>query len=191
MPAPNPDAMTFLMTRRSRPARTLAAPAPTREELMPILTAAVRVPDHGKLEPWRLIVLARPALERLARAAEAAGRRMGLDEEQLKKGVSAFADAPMIVAVIGVPRPTEKIPAREQMLSGACVALSLVNAALASGWGASWLTGWMLDDAQFLTDLGLTDGEWVVGFVHIGTETSEPPDRPRPDVAAITAWVEA
>ncbi len=191
MPAPNPDAMTFLMTRRSRPARTLAAPAPTREELMPILTAAVRVPDHGKLEPWRLIVLARPALERLARAAEAAGRRMGLDEEPLKKGVSAFADAPMIVAVIGVPRPTEKIPAREQMLSGACVALSLVNAALASGWGASWLTGWMLDDAQFLTDLGLTDGEWVVGFVHIGTETSEPPDRPRPDVAAITAWVEA
>lgn len=190
MPNPNTEVMNFLLNRRSRPARTLTAPAPTRDELTPILTAAARVPDHGKLEPWRFIVFTGDALKRLAKAADSVGDQLGLEEDRKAKGVAAFTDAQMIVAVISVPRSTQKIPQLEQWLSGGAACVSLVNAALASGWGACWLTGWAIEEEAFCDALGLNDGEWVIGLVHIGTETTEPPDRPRPDVSAITTWVE-
>jgi nitroreductase len=190
MPAPNPAAMEFMLTRRSRPAKTLTTPVPSRDELMPMLTAAARVPDHGKLEPWRFVVLERAALLRLADAARHRGQEMGLEPERIEKGALQFADAHLAVAVVHVPRPTEKVPAIEQVLSAGAVCLTLLNAALASGWGACWLTGWHVHDAEFArTALGLRPGEWVAGVVHIGTETSAPPDRPRPDVAAITTWI--
>ena len=192
MPAPNPAAMEFFLTRRSRPAKILRPPVPDRDALLPILTAAARVPDHGKLEPWRFIVLEKPALARLAALAEIRGAGMGLDPDRVAKGVMQLADADLAVAVIHVPRPTDKVPAIEQVLSAGAACLSLVNAALASGWGASWLTGWHMHDAEFCREgLGLADGEWVAGLVHIGTETSAPPERPRPDIAAITTWVSA
>jgi nitroreductase len=190
MPVPNPAAMEFLLTRRSRPARTLTAPVPTRDQLMPILTAAARVPDHGKLEPWRFIVLEKPALARLAGAARVVGESLGLDPDRVVKGTAQFADADLVVAVIKRPLPTDRIPEVEQTLSAGAVCLTLLQAALASGWGACWLTGWHVADPGFCRDhLGLAQGEWVAGLIHIGTETSVPPDRPRPDVAAITTWV--
>jgi nitroreductase len=192
MPAPNPDAMRFFLTRRSRPARTLRPPVPSREELIPLLTAAVRVPDHGKLEPWRFIVLEKPALTRLAALADATGRRLGLEDEKRLKGVAQFAEADLVVAVVKRPLPTDRIPEIEQTLSAGAVCLTLLNAALASGWGACWLTGWHVTDPAFAAEgLGLAPGEWVAGLIHIGTETAEPPDRPRPDVAALTTWVAA
>ncbi len=96
----------------------------------------------------------------------------------------------MIVAVISSPKPVEKIPLWEQRLSAGAVCLGLLNAALASGWGANWLTGRMAYDAVFCAEfLRLAEGERVAGFVHIGTETVVPPDRPRPDVAALTTWL--
>jgi len=192
MPTPNKAALDFLLTRRSRPARTLTAPVPSRDELTVLLTAAVRVPDHGKLEPWRFMVLEKPALNRLAALADATGRRLGLDDERRAKGVAQFADADLVVAVIKVPRPTDRIPEIEQILSAGNVCLSLLNAALAAGWGACWLTGWHVADPDFRRDgLGLAEGEWVAGLIHIGTETAVPPDRPRPDPAAITTWIGA
>lgn len=192
MPAPNPAAMEFFLTRRSRPAKILRPPVPSRDALLPILTAAVRVPDHGKLEPWRFIVLEKPALTRLAALAGARGAAMGLDPDRIAKGVMQFTDADLAVMVIHVPRPTEKVPAIEQILSAGAACLTLVNAALASGWGASWLTGWHVHDAEFCrAGLGLAEGEWVAGVIHIGTETNAPPDRPRPDISAITTWVSA
>jgi len=192
MPVPNPAAMEFFLTRRSRPARTLTAPVPTRDELMPILTAAVRVPDHGKLEPWRFIVLEKPALMRLAALAAERAPGLGLDDEGARKGIAQFADADLAVAVIAVPRPTDRIPEHEQRLSAGAVCLTLLNAAMASGWGACWLTGWHVSDPDFRRDgLGLQPGEWVAGLIHIGTETSVPPDRPRPDVAALITWAAA
>jgi len=191
MPAPNPAALDFLLTRRSRPAKTLAAPGPDRAALEPILTAALRVPDHGKLEPWRLIVLEGAALARLAQLAADLGAASGKPPEQTAKGVSQFSESPLCVAVVAVPRPTDKVPAWEQELSVGCVCLSLVNAALAAGWGACWLTGWPAYDAAFLAGLGLGPGERIAGFVHLGTETVAPPDRPRPDVAATVTWVSA
>ncbi len=191
MPTPNPAAMDFFLTRRSRPAKTLTTPVPSRDALIPMLTAAVRVPDHGKLEPWRYIVLERPALLRLAEIARRRGRAMGLEPERIEKGALQFADAHLAVAVVHVPRPTDKVPAIEQTLSAGAVCLTLLNAALASGWGACWLTGWHVHDPDFCREaLGLAPGEWVAGVIHIGTETSVPPDRPRPDVAAITSWIE-
>lgn len=190
MPIPNPAAMEFFLTRRSRPAKILHPPVPTRAELLPILTAAVRVPDHGKLEPWRFIVLEKPALRRLAALAEARGSEMGLDPDRIAKGVAQFADADLIVAVIHVPRPTDKVPEIEQTLSAGAVCLTLLNAALATGWGAAWLTGWHVHDREFCgRSLDLAEGEWVAGLIHIGTESTTPPDRPRPDVAALTTWV--
>lgn len=192
MPAPNPAALDFLSTRRSRPAKTLALPAPDRAALVPILTAALRVPDHGKLEPWRLIVLGRAALDRLATLAGDRAAARGLDAEQAAKGIGQFSASPLCVAVIESPVDQPKIPAIEQTYSAGCVALGLVNAALAAGWGACWLTGWPAYDDGFLSDgLGLRPGERLVGFVHIGTETSPPPDRPRPDLATRVTWADA
>ena len=187
-----PAGMEFLLARRSHPARTLALPVPTRAELAPILTAAARVPDHGKLEPWRFIVLTRPALQRLAALAARRGVALGLEPERVDKGIAQFSGADLVVAVVKCPRPTDRIPEIEQTLSAGAVCLSLLNAALAAGWGASWLTGWAAADATFCRDgLGLGPGEWVAGLIHIGSATAIPPDRPRPDLAAITTWLEA
>ena len=191
MPQPNPAALDFLLTRRSRPAKTLALPVPDRDALLPLLTAAARSPDHGKLEPWRFVVLARPALLRLAALAEARGTALGLAPERIAKGVRQYADAHLAVAVIAAPKPSDTIPLIEQHLSAGAVCLALLNAALAAGWGANWLTGWASHDAEFCArGLGLAPGEFVAGLIHIGTETAPPPERPRPDLSAIVTWAE-
>ncbi len=192
MPSPNPAALDFLLTRRSRPAKTLTLPAPDRAALMPILTAAARTPDHGKLEPWRLIVLERAALDRMATRATETGNALGLDPEQVEKGRRQFVDSPLCVAVIEVQRGADKVPAIEQSYSAGAVCLALLNAALASGWGANWLSGWVGHERAFVVPaLGLADHERVAGYIHLGTETSAPPDRPRPDLDAIITWLDA
>lgn len=192
MPTPNPDAFAFLSTRRSRPAKTLTGPVPSAEELAPLLQAAARTPDHGKLEPWRFIVIEKPAMGRLAEVAQARGDALGLADDQITKGRGQFDQGHLAVAVIEVQKPSEKIPALEQTYSAGCVCLGLLNAALASGWGANWLSGWPSHDRGFMREaLGLADHERIAGFIHIGTETSEPPERPRPDMDTITTWVRA
>lgn len=190
MPDPSPEALDFLLNRRSRPAKTLTTPVPTHEELAPILTAAARTPDHGKLEPWRFIVLEGEALQRLARTVVERGSKLEIDVDKLEKNRQQFANAGLAVAVISAPVPSEKVPEVEQTLSAGAVCLAMLNAALASGWGANWLTGWMATDRDFLTSgLSLAENEIVAGFIHIGTERIVPPERPRPDVTAITTWI--
>lgn len=192
MPLTNPDAMEFLLTRRSRPAKTLAGPVPTREALVPLLTAAARSPDHGKLEPWRFIVLERPALQRLAGLVTECGAMLGKSPEDIEKARGAYENAGLVVAVVASPKVSEKIPVIEQTYSAGAVCLALLNAALASGWGASWLTGWPVHDREFCASgLQLAEHESVAGMIHIGTETTPPPERPRPDIEAITSWVSA
>lgn len=188
--APRPEVLDFLSTRRSRPAKTLRAPAPDRAALAPLLAAALRVPDHGKLEPWRLIVLEGQATARLGALTGRLGAAQGRDPEKLPKAEAMFRDAPAMVAVIASPVASDKIPEIEQTLSAGAVCLSLVNAAQAAGWGANWLTGWMATDRAFLSEgLGLAAREWVAGWIVIGTEGAVPPERPRPDLAARTEWV--
>lgn len=192
MPEANAAALEFLLSRRSRPAKTLAAPAPDRTALDPILTAAARTPDHGKLEPWRFVVLERAALDRLAALAVDRGTALGLEAEQVEKTRRTYADSPLAVVVVSRPVPSEKVPEIEQVYSAGAVCLSLLNAALASGWGANWLSGWASHDRAFIEDgMGLQAGETVAGIVHIGTERMAPPERPRPDLDAIVTWMDA
>ncbi|HSF94551.1 MAG TPA: nitroreductase [Thermohalobaculum sp.] len=190
MPDPRPEVMDFLLTRRSRPAKTLGDGGPDREGLMRLLTAAARSPDHGKLEPWRFVVIEGASRDRAAALAAERCAALDLDEAARAKTVSAFTQGAVIVAVISSPKPPDKIPLWEQHLSAGAVCLALLNAALASGWGANWLTGKMAYDSVFRRDvLGCREGESVAGFIHIGSETVTPQDRPRPDVATLTSWL--
>lgn len=185
-PPARPEALEFLLTRRSRPAKMLHAPAPDNATLTRLLTAAARVPDHGKLEPWRFIVIEPAALGRLAALIAKRGQALGHDPDKTDKAAQTIADAPLIVAVVASEKPTDKIPAAEQFLSAGAVCLSLVNAALAQGFGACWLTGWPAFDRDFLTEgLGLDAHESIAGFVHIGSCDAAPPERPRPDIASL------
>ena len=183
-------ALDFLLSRRSTPAKTLTTPAPDRAALMPILTAAARSPDHGKLVPWRFVVFERGALARLADAVVVHGNAAGVDPEKVEKMRAQFANAHLAVAVVSSPQASEKIPEIEQTLSAGAVCSALLNAALASGWGANWLSGWASHDPDFtMHHMGLQTGERIAGLIHIGTRTAEPPERPRPDLDAITTWV--
>lgn len=192
MPAPNPAALDLILTRSSRPARMLTLPVPDRAQIETLLTAAARVPDHGKLVPWRFIVLGRGALDRLAALVPERGAALGVEPEKIAKSVAQYRDADLAVIVVGCPRGEERIPAREQELSAGAACMNLVLAANAQGWGVNWLTGWPVYDAGFRADgLGLAPGEWVAGVIHIGTAAGDVPDRPRPDIAAITTWADA
>ncbi|CUJ91123.1 Putative NAD(P)H nitroreductase YdjA [Shimia thalassica] len=190
MPHPNPQALEFLLSRRSRPAKTLTAPVPSRAQLEPLLTAALRTPDHGKLEPWRLVVLDKAALNALGDPVEARGIALGLNAEQIAKGRHQFDTGNLAVVVIEAPVISEKVPEVEQTYSAGAVCLALLNAALASGWGANWLSGWASHDRPFVeTSLGLAPHERVAGIIHIGTEKATPPERPRPDLERKVTWV--
>lgn len=191
MPDPNPAAVDFLLTRRSRPAKTLQLPVPDHDQLIPILTAAARTPDHGKLEPWRFIVIQGAAMARLADLAEVRGSALGKSPDDIIKGRTQFDQGNLAVAVVEVQKPSEKVPAIEQTYSAGAVCLAMLNAALASGWGANWLSGWISHDSGFCEQgLGMVAGERLAGLIHIGTERSAPPERPRPDLTAITQWVD-
>lgn len=189
MTSPNQAALDFMASRRSHPPKLLTGPAPDRNQILRLLTLAARAPDHGKLEPWRFVVLERAVLDRLAPLLRQAVLEDGQDEAAADKAASGFA-SPVIVAVISAPVPSDKIPVWEQILSAGAVCLGLVNAALASGWGAAWLTGFAASNEAFArAHLGLKDGERVAGLVHIGTRgETAPPERPRPDIAAKTGW---
>ncbi|MCK0140823.1 nitroreductase [Aliiroseovarius sp. F20344] len=191
MPDRNQAALNFLLTRRSRPAKTLTSPGPDRDTVHTILTAAARTPDHGKLEPWRFVVLSGTAMARAHDLVAKRGAALGHDAAKIEKEQLAYARSPMAVVVVESPIASEKVPAIEQTYSAGAVCLALLNAALASGWGANWLSGWASFDADFTRDaFGLASHESVAGIIHIGTETTAPPERPRPDLDAKTTWIE-
>ena len=184
--------LEFLGNRRSRPAKILTAPAPSRDEVTDLLTLAARTPDHGALVPWRFIVLNNEALNTYADALQPAGERLGVEQANIDKPVMTYRASPLAVVVVASPKPAAKVPEIEQLYSAGAVCLSLVNAALASGWGASWVSGWHSHDPQFLSEqLGIAGHEKVAGIVHIGTATMLPPQRPRPDITTITEWRDA
>ncbi|EAQ04914.1 nitroreductase family protein [Pseudooceanicola batsensis HTCC2597] len=192
MPEKNQAALDFLATRRSHPPKLLTEPVPDRAQLEELLTIAARSPDHGALIPWRFVVIEQPAMQGLAELAEARGRSLGKDEETVAKGRGQFDRGNLAVAVVECPVEAEKVPPREQTLSAGAVCLSLVNAALASGWGAGWVTGWVSFDRGFVEQgLGLRSHEQVAGIVHIGSFASAPAERPRPEVKDITTWLSA
>ena len=187
----DPSVLNFLLTRRSHPGKTLSLPVPDTAQLKTLLTAAARCPDHGRLQPWRFIVLKKAALDRLADLAETRALELEMGLEKAGKARRQFDNGKLAVAVIEIQRLSERIPAIEQTYSAGAVCLGVVNAALAAGWGAGWLSGWPTHDRSFVErGLNLTAEERVAGLVYLGTRTSSPPERPRPDIAAITTWLE-
>jgi nitroreductase len=126
----------------------------------------------------------------LAALVQSRGEALGYDADQIRKGRIQFDQGHLGVAVVEVQKPSDKIPALEQTYSAGAVCLSLLNAALAAGWGANWLSGWPSHDRTFLTQgLNLAPHERIAGIIYFGTETSVPPERPRPDIDAITTWL--
>jgi nitroreductase len=180
---------TYLKTRRTIPASMLGEPAPDPATLSEMLTIAARVPDHGKLAPWRFVVFDTAARERaVAGLLDIAARHPDEKERQIRAAkAKGFLDAPLVVGVISSPIADHpKIPLWEQQLSSACVAMDLVHAANAYGFSANWLTGWYAYDEEARAWLGLTPAERVAGFLHIGTPTVPPIERDRPDVPKLT-----
>lgn len=179
------DVSPLLTQRRSVPSRLLAAPGPDRAQLEALLTAAMRVPDHGKLAPWRFVLIegeARHVLgERLAARARAIDPNA--PAAALEKDRERFCFAPTIVAVVATPVAGHKVPVVEQLLSGGAVCFALLLAAQGMGFGAQWLTGWAAYDREILAGLGLTPEEQLLGFIHIGTPQGEAPERLRPALA--------
>lgn len=180
-----------LESRRSVGQGFLAAPGPTEAELRRILTIAMRVPDHGKLEPWRLLVFSGEARLQASERLSAIYREEHhfMEPERLEKFAGAmsrvFSYAPLVVLVISSPSLLAKIPVREQEASAAAVCMNMLNAAHAFGFGATWVTGWAADSEGATAFYGLDRHERVIGIIHIGTPTERPNDRPRPDLARI------
>lgn len=181
--------LDFLNARRSTPARQLGDPGPTPAQLDALLTAALRVPDHGRLTPWRLLLIR--GGKRLELGAELARIHQRKDpavaEAQLLKDRERFGFAPLIIAVIARITPGHKTPEQEQLLSAGCVAYNLLLGAQALGFGAQWLTGWAAYDADAAALLGLASNERVVSFVHVGTPRDTAPERARPALADVVS----
>ena len=184
-----PDTLQFLKTRKSISAAFLAGPGPSEAQLVEILGVASRVPDHGKLTPWRFIIFkgdaGAKASEMLAKLY--VEKNPGADAKRLEEERKRLAQAPLVVAVVSRAAPHEKIPEFEQILSAGNAAMGILLAAQALGYGAQWTTGWIAYDADAGGILGLKPGERFVGFVHIGTPTVPPGDRPRPALADIVS----
>lgn len=189
MPA-NPALRDYLLTRRSVGQAFLSEPAPTGEELQTLLTIATRVPDHGKLAPWRLVLFSGDARQAAGEAlADLAKRkRPELDEASLDNERRQFLPAPLVVGIVSAPKVHPKVPEFEQLISAGNVAFNLVHGAYALGYAAQWVTRWYAFDAEASAVLGAGEGEKFVGFVHIGTPTAVIEDRPRPELSEIVTY---
>jgi nitroreductase len=182
-----PDAIELLKIRRSVKPREMSEPGPSPAELETILTIGARVPDHGKLTPWRFIVFEGDARVRAGEViAKVFVRKnpqaMAADIEVEKHRLT---DAPLVIGVVSFTKPHPKVPRWEQELSAGASAMNMVTAASALGYGACWLTGWFAFDREVLDGLGLKADEKLAGFIHIGTQTKPSEDRPRPPLSDI------
>jgi nitroreductase len=182
-------AIELLKTRRSVPPRLLTAPAPTAQEVETMLTIAARVPDHGRVVPWRFIVIGPAGGARLgeliadtfaADHPDASAATIDVERARLLR-------APLVIAVVSNTREHPKAPEWEQILSAGAAAMSLLVAVNALGYAGNWHTEWYAYDRRILAELGLTEHERLAGFIHIGTASEQPSDRPRPALAEVVA----
>ena len=184
---PNPTFLQALDARRSVPSKQLSAPGPDESTLLRMLTAASRVPDHGKLVPFRFLRISGDARHSLGETL--AARTLALDPNAppaaVEKDRARFSHAPVIIAVVARLTPGHKVPEQEQLLTAGSVCFALLQSAQALGFGAQWLTGWAAYDAVILQTLGLQANEKIAGFIHIGTARLDVPERERPDAARL------
>jgi len=187
------DALNLLKTRRSVKPIELSGPAPTAAEIETLLTVASRVPDHGKLTPWRFIVFEGDARTKAgAKIAEVFKQnRPEATPDQVEMEGKRLARAPLVIAVVSRAGSHVKIPEWEQVLSAGAAATSLVFAAHAMGFAASWLTEWYAYDRRVLDALGLAPNERIAGFVHLVRPAKPTEDRPRPPLDEIVTRYDA
>ncbi|MBS7540778.1 nitroreductase family protein [Ancylobacter lacus] len=181
------DALTLLETRKSPKIFDLVAPGPSPAEIDRMLAIASRVPDHGKLAPWRFIVIEGEAQARAGEAIASVFARdnPGADADRLAIERTRLSRAPLVIAVVSRAGAHVKIPEWEQLMSGAAACTLLLLAAHAMGYAGTWLTEWYAYDARVRSAFGLAEAERFVGFVHIGTLARAQEDRPRPALADI------
>ena len=182
-----PDALELLKTRRSLKPIDMTGPGPSPSEIETILTVGARVPDHGKIAPWRFIVFEGDGLARardvVAKVFRA--KNPGATAEQAEAEGKKFTQAPLIIGVVSRTVAHPKVPPWEQQLSAGASAMNIVLAANALGYAANWLTGWMAFDRDVLDAFGLQPDEKIAGFVHIGKAGRANEDRPRPVLSEI------
>ena len=182
IPVPSEEARLRLATRRSAPAQALIAPGPDKAQIDDILRLGARTPDHGKLFPWRFVVMgprSRAGIaERLGVLAEVQGRP-AKDQAVLVK----LTSAPVTILVIFSPVDSPKIPLWEQQLSAGAVCMNLEHAANAHGFSASWITDWYSYDASAVALFDLADGERIAGFIHMGSISAPTLERERPTIS--------
>lgn len=182
LPVRSNELLNRLATRRSAPAQQLTAPAPSGADLDTLLQLAMRSPDHGKLAPWRLVVLGPQSRAEIVQKLTAMTLRLP-DPVKGKAVLAKLANPPLTVLVISSPVHGHKVPVWEQELSAGAVCMNIEHAANALGYSASWITDWYSFDAEALALFDIKDGEKVAGFIHIGTLAEPPLERPRPQVS--------
>ena len=180
--------LTALATRRSGKPRDLVAPGPEATEIDRMLAIAARTPDHGKLAPWRFVVVedgARAAFADLLAAVWAADHP-GAPAHELEAARQFATQAPALVVMLSAPVAGSKIPLWEQELAAGAAAMNLLHAAHAMGYAAGWLTGWPAFSDKVRDAFG-TEHQRLVGFMFIGTPSRPLDERPRPDMGAIVS----
>lgn len=179
-----PEVLDLLQKRRTVTAAFLDDPGPSPEDVQRLITIAMRVPDHGKLAPWRFIALDRPTRKVLVPKLRALREidEPDLPVESRDKVDSIFVQAPLCFVVVSTAAEHVKIPIWEQELSVGASTMNLILAAHALGFGAQWLTGWATYNADAKALFGVGDDEKIAGFIHIGTPTVPPTERPRPAI---------
>jgi nitroreductase len=177
---------TLAATRRSGKPRDMVAPGPDEAQLRRILSAAMRVPDHGKLAPWRFVVIGADQRAAFAALLERAYRADKPQPGRLElEAIEQFAQqAPALVVVFSTPNKASHIPIWEQELSAGAACTALLFAAHAEGFVGGWLTGWAAYSPIVADALGHPDAR-IAGFVFLGTAGREPEERPRPDSGTI------
>lgn len=182
--------LDYLGSRRSVPAFQMREPGPDRQEIESILSLAVRVPDHGKIAPWRFVVYRGAERARIGEAllAMAVEKNPDLSAEMIEVERSRFTRAPVVIAVVSTAAPHFKIPEWEQVMSAGAVCLNLLMAANAYGYVSNWLSEWFAFDERAFPLLGIRSGEKVAGFIHIGSTDFPIVERPRPALADVVTW---
>lgn len=187
LPVPSAELEQRLAVRRSAPAQSLIGPGPSRAQVERILHLGARTPDHGKLFPWRFVVLGPTVRANLAEALlPLADRQPGADKA--RKVLSKLTAAPVTILVVCSPVESQKVPVWEQHLSAGAVCMNIEHAAGALGFSTSWITDWYSYDQEALDLMDIRKGEQVAGFIHIGSLPEPALERPRPDLSAITTW---
>ena len=185
------EMLELLAMRRSLPLRALVAPGPSAAELDTMLAIAARVPDHGRLVPWRFIVLEGEARAEAGRRFDALYKAQNPDLPDAKAQMwrDYMMRAPVTVVAVSRPDPAAKVPEFNQVLSAGAACMNLIAAATAMGYAAHWLLKWPGRDPEAAALLGVLPSERVAGFLHLGSPADVVADRPRPDMAAIvTRW---